>query len=224
MQGLPASARFTAPLSMPKATPRFQVPKTAQSTPLAPGAPGDKLKSVPSTGSGGNKAASAKAQAGHDAGKGTVPPPSTRYVEPITQPASKEEQEKRDEESAIGKRLNEMAVSGDLGDIRRVEGRGRVRGQQSPDYAFELKGGSFIYGDLYSPTASTPVDNVVDKVIEKKSAQGEVLVLHLIGFNKPLEYAQNVADALIVTPNHGLKRMIAFSDKKLLISRSLEVN
>jgi hypothetical protein len=225
MQGLPASQRFTAPLSMPKATPRFQAPSTAHSTPsAASGAAGEKLKSIPSTGSAGNKVASAKAQAGQDAGKSTVPPPSTRYVEPITQPANKQEQAKRNEESAIGKRLNEMAVSGDLGDIRRVEGRGRVRGQESPDYAFELKGGSFIYGDLYSPAASTPVDNVVDKVTEKKSAQGEVLVLHLIGFKKPLEYAQNVADALIVTPNHGLKRMVAFSDNKLLISRLLEVN
>jgi Domain of unknown function (DUF4157) len=220
-----ASGRFTAPLSLPKATPRFQSPKTTQSTPsAAPGAAGEKLKSIPSTGTAGNKAASVRAQAGHDSGKSTVPPPSTRYVEPITQPANKEEQAKRDEESAIGKRLNEMAVSGDLGDIRRVEGRGRVKGQESPDYAFEVKGGSFIYGDLYSPATSTPVDNVVDKVTEKKSAQGEILVLHLMGFNKPLEYAQNVAEALIVTPNHGLKRMIAFSDKKLLISRSLEVN
>ncbi len=224
-QGLPAGQRFTAPPSMPKATPKFQPRETAPSTPsVASGAPGEKLKSVPTTGSAGNQAASAKAQAGQGAGKSAVPPPSTPYVEPVTQPANKEERAKRDEESAIGKRLNEMAVSGDLSDIKRVEGRGRVKGKESPDYAFELKGGSFIYGDLYSPAVSTPVDNVVDKVIEKKSAQGEILVLHLVGFDKPLEFAQSVAEALIVTPNHGLKRMVAFADKKLLISRSLEVN
>jgi hypothetical protein len=244
MEGLPASQRFTAPLSKLKAPPRFQPPKTAQNIPSAAfGAGGEKpesipttaaakaasakaqtLKSIPSTGSASDKAASAKAQTGREAGKSMVPPPSTPYTEPVTQPGNKKEQAKRDEESTIGKRLNEMAVSGDLGEIRRVEGRGRVEGVASPDYAFKLKGGSFIYGDLYSPASSTPVDNAVVQAIKRKSAQGEVLVLHLIGFSKPLEYAHYVADALIVTPNHGLKRMIAFSDKKALISRSLEVN
>jgi hypothetical protein len=229
LRGLTASARFTPP-TFPKATPRMQPQTAPVITPPSPAPPppspaSGKLKSTPSTGTAGGKAASARARADSQGGTSGAPPPSTPYVEPVTRPANPEEAAKRAEESGIGAQLNARAVARSLGEIRRVRGLDPVPGQSSPDYAFDVKGNDNpVYGDLYSPAPGTPVDNVVAKVIEKKSAQGEILVLHLTGIKKPLEYAQHVAEALIVTPNHGLRQVIAFSNQKFLMMRSLTVD
>ena len=225
-QQVPASYRFTpppSPASGPKATPKFQSPTHAPPAQPQRPPPSEKLKSVPSTGTIGSRAASAKALSGADAGKSVVPPPSTPYINTNAAPRNADERAKHAEEAGIGKQLNEMAVGGRLGDVKRVEGRRPVQGGSS-DYQFHLKDGSTQSADLYSPKSSTSPENAALRSIKEKSAQGEVLVLHLVGIENPLEYAQRVADVLVVSPNHGLKKMIAFSENRLLISRSLTVD
>ena len=129
--GVPASYRLTPPdpSQPPKATPRFQSQTGVRSAPPAP-AQGQKLKPVPRTGTSGSRDSSAKALADKDAPKSVVPPPSTPYKDTSAAPRNPDEKAKRTEESAIGKRLNEMAVGGDLGDVRRVEGRRPLPGER----------------------------------------------------------------------------------------------
>ena len=224
-QGVPASYRYTAPSppppSGPKATPKFQSPAQPQPAPPAQ-APAQKLKPVPSTGTKGSSASSAKALGSKDAAKPTVPPPSTPYVDTNAPSRNPAEAAKRAEEGAIGKQLNEMAIRGRLGDVRRVEGHRPVEGD-SADYKFFLKDGSSVSADLYSPEPGTEPEDAALHATRDKSQQGEVMVLHLTGIQKPQKYAQRVAESLIATGNHSLKKMIVFSDNRLLITRTLVV-
>jgi hypothetical protein len=208
--GIPKSARFALPESKLPSSP-------------SPSGTSSKPKPVLTSGGQGNKRASVMANAKLEAKKGSVRPPSTPYVNTNPEPENEQAKDKWAEEAAIGKRLNEIAISNKLDQIGRVEGRQPVP-PDTADYAFIGKDGSEIKADLYSPEANKIAEDAALQAIKKKSAQGEILVLHLRGVERPLEYAQRVAEALIVTPNHRLKRLIVFDNYKFLINRSLAVS
>jgi uncharacterized protein DUF4157 len=206
------SPRFQTRPATPTSTP----PKTLDQTEAT-------HRPVPTTGNFGAPRASAGAKLAEEARKGLVPPPSTAYVDTNRQPRNAQESAKRAEEAAIGKLLNEMAVSNDLDEFRRVEGRAPVQGD-SADYALIAKDGTSTRADLYTPSGDGLPEDASKHAIDSKSGQAEVVVLHLTGIKKPSEYAHRFADALIATPNHGLKRLYVFSDQKFILKRRLIVD
>jgi hypothetical protein len=206
-------------------SPRFQKGPSIP-TPTPPQTPGQtkaNVKSVPSTGNPGSPRASGSAKLAVEAKKGTVPPPSTAYVDTNREPRNAQESVKRDEEARVGKTLNEMAVGNNLDEFKRVEGRAPVEGD-SADYALIAKNGASTKADLYTPTADGPPEDAAKHAIDGKSGQAEIVVLHLTGIKNPSEYAHRFADALVATPNHGLKRLYVFSDHKFILKRRLLVD
>jgi hypothetical protein len=177
----------------------------------AAGKPQTALKKVPTTGTPGNKASSARAAAKAEQNKSPVSPPSTPYEN--TNPLATADEQK------IGSRLNEMAVSRKLGEVKKVVARAERPGATS-DYVFAMKDGSEVTADLYQPRGDRSPEDIGNAAIQSKSGQAEIVVIELAGKNA-LETAQRIADMMIATPGHSIKRLIAIAENQMVLNRRL---
>lgn len=225
LQDLDTQGRFIAP-PVNKISPRFQTGRPAP-TATPPQTSGDtkaKLKQVPTTGTPGSPRASTGAKLADEAKKGTVSRPTAAYVDTNSPPKNEDEAVIRAPEEVIGKLLNTMAVAHELDEFRSVEGRKPV-GVDTADYAMIARDGTRIKADLYSLAAANPTpEDVARKTIDEKSGQAEIAVVHVRGVKNPTEYAYQLSDALIATPNHGFKRVYVFVDNKFILKRRLVVD
>lgn len=124
------------------------------------------------------------------------------------------------DEIQIGEMLNDDAQSGQLKGVKSVEGAAEITGQRSGDYRFTLDDCRVVSADKYTP-GSGRIDNIADAVMTK-SGQAEIVVIEF-GTGKTANFgaaeAGRIADYVLKTPDHSIKRVIVVKDGQILLDR-----
>lgn len=130
------------------------------------------------------------------------------------------------DEIKLGETLHEKAQAGDVNGIKSVEGapespvskKPGIKSGRRGDYVFTLNDGQVVRADKYTPTSGR-IENIADNAI-KKGGQAEIVVIELgsgetAGFGA-LE-ARQIADHVLTTPDHSIKRIVIVKQGKILI-------
>jgi uncharacterized protein YegP (UPF0339 family) len=126
------------------------------------------------------------------------------------------------EELALGKFLHGEAQEGRLKGVESVEGapESRVRGDRSGDYRFHMKDGTIQSADGYAPKTGD-LNNISSACISKGN-QAETVVVEFrrgaaAAYGKA--EAKYIADYVLGTPGHGVKRLIFVKDGQVMLDR-----
>jgi hypothetical protein len=125
------------------------------------------------------------------------------------------------DEIKIGEFLDSQAQLGGLSGVIRVEGAAEIPGIRSGDYRFIHPDGSQTSADLMQPQ-SKRTRSIAQNIIEK-SNQAKIVVVELgRGESNQIKIddAQNMADAIISTPDCGINRIIVIKSNQIILDIS----